>query len=302
VASVGMRIGVVGLGRMGRPIAVRLLDAGHEVTVFNRTPGRADDLVARGATLADSLPAVWQSADACITMLADDEALLAVTAGGGGLLPAAPAGRALIDMSTVSVTASGRVAEAAASAGVAYLRAPVSGNPAVVEAGNLTIMVSGDEDEFRRLEQTLADIGPHIFFVGRGEEARVLKLALNLMVAGTCELMAEAIALGEAAGLDRAAVLEVMGTSAIGSPFVKYKTANLVARDYTATFTVELMQKDLDLALGAGDGVGVRLPVTSAVRGLLAECIANGHGDLDLTALLLNLEQQVAVAKRPPKS
>jgi 3-hydroxyisobutyrate dehydrogenase len=297
-----MRIGVVGLGRMGRPIAVRLLDAGHEVSVFNRTPGRADELVTRGATLADSLPAVWRSVDACITMLADDEALLAVTAGDDGLLRAASAGQVLIDMSTVSVSASATVAGAAATAGVAYLRAPVSGNPSVVEAGNLTIMVSGDEDAFRRLEQTLADVGPNIFFVGHGDEARVLKLALNLMVAGTCELMAEAIALGEAAGLDRAAVLEVMGESAVGSPFVKYKTANLVARDYTATFTVELMQKDLDLALGAGDGVGVRLPVTSAVRGLLAECIANGQGDLDLTALLLNLERQVAVAKRPPKS
>jgi len=286
-----MRIAVVGLGRMGKPIAARLLDAGHEVTVFNRTPGRAEELAAKGATVAASAPEVWRTADACVTMVADDSALSSVAA---ELLTSAAAGKTLVDMSTVSPAVSAQVAGAARDAGVAYLRAPVSGNPGVVEAGNLTIMVSGDEGAFRALEATLRDIGPKVFYVGGGDEARVLKLALNLMVAGTCELMAEAIALGEASGLDRADVLEVMGESAVGSPFVKYKTAPLVARDYSATFTVALMQKDLDLALAAADGAGVPLPVTGTVRGLLADCVANGRGDLDLTALLLELEAAAA--------
>lgn len=286
---------------MGKPIAARLLDAGHEVTVFNRTPGRADELVERGATLAGSVQGVWESAEACITMVADDGALLAVTTGQEGLLPAARPGLMLIDMSTVSVEASATVANAATEAGVAYLRAPVSGNPSVVEAGNLTIVVSGDEEAFRKLEAMLRDVGPNVFYVGGADEARVLKLALNLMVAGTCELMAEAIALGEASGLDRAAMLEVMSESAVGSPFVRYKTPGLVARDYSATFTVEMMKKDLELALGAADGVSVSLPVTASVRGLLAECIADGDGDLDLTALLLRLERADATAAEPPK-
>src|ERR1043165_6720726 len=114
---------------MGKPIAARLLDAGHKVTVFNRTPGRADELVERGATLAGSVQAVWESAEACITMVADDGALLAVTTGREGLLPAARPGLTLIDMSTVSVAASATVANAATEADIAYLRAPVSGNP-----------------------------------------------------------------------------------------------------------------------------------------------------------------------------
>ncbi|MGE5273101.1 MAG: NAD(P)-dependent oxidoreductase [Verrucomicrobiota bacterium] len=296
-----MQIGVVGLGKMGLPIAGRLLDAGHEVTVWNRTAARADPLLERGAQLAASLSGVWATAEACVTMVADDEALRGVMLADDGLLAAAPDGATVVDMSTVSVGASADVARAAAAAGVGYLRAPVSGNPSVVEAGNLTIMVSGDRPAFERLEPTLRHIGPNLFYLGPAEEARVLKLALNLMVAGTCELMAEAIALGEASGLDRASVLDVMGQSAVGSPFVKYKTANLVARDYSATFTVDLMSKDLDLAIAAGGGVGVPLPLTVAVRDLLRECIESGQGGLDLTALLLRLEETAGVAPDPPK-
>jgi 3-hydroxyisobutyrate dehydrogenase-like beta-hydroxyacid dehydrogenase len=281
---------------MGEPIASRLLDAGHAVTVFNRTPGRADGLVERGATRAGSPRGVWESADACITMIVDDGALLAVMLADDGLLGEGPPGRVVIDMSTVSVDASRAVAEAAQAAGIGYLRAPVSGNPSVVEAGNLTIMVSGDGEAFERLQPALRDIGPHVFYFGAGEEARVMKLALNLMVAATAEMMAEALVLGESSGLERAAMLEVMGASAVGSPFVKYKTAALVSDDYTATFTSTMMHKDLSLALDAGRAVGVPLPVTDLVRGLLEDCIATGLGDADLMALLPRLAREAGRA------
>jgi 3-hydroxyisobutyrate dehydrogenase-like beta-hydroxyacid dehydrogenase len=294
-----MRIGVVGLGRMGEPIARRLLDSGHEVTVFNRTATRTDGLVERGAKRAGSPAEVWESADACITMIADDEALRGVMLGDDGLLREGPPGRVLIDMSTVSVEASRAVAGEAGAAGIAYLRAPVSGNPSVVVAGNLTIIVSGDHEAFELLEPALRDVGPNVFYLGAGEEARVMKLALNLMVAGTAELMAEALVLGEASGLDRATMLEVMGTSAVGSPFVKYKTAPLVADDYTATFTSAMMHKDLSLALEAGQAVAVPLPATVLVRRLLEECISTGMGELDLMALLPRLERE---ANRDPKT
>jgi 3-hydroxyisobutyrate dehydrogenase-like beta-hydroxyacid dehydrogenase len=287
-----MKIGVVGLGLMGKPIAKRLLDAGHEVTVFNRTASRADELVEEGAIRAGSPAEVWQSADACITMVASDEALRSVLLGEEGLLQGAPEDAVVVDMSTVSVEGSRELADAATAAGVALLRAPVSGNPSVVEAGNLTIIVSGDRAAFDRLGPTLLDVGPNVFYLGPGEEARVLKLALNLIIAGTAEVMAEAIALGEAHGLDRAAILDVMGQSAVGSPFVKYKTAGLLANDYQATFTAEMMHKDLKLALAAGDAVGVPLPVTTAMRGLLEDCLAKGLGDLDLMVLLPRLERE----------
>jgi 3-hydroxyisobutyrate dehydrogenase-like beta-hydroxyacid dehydrogenase len=287
-----LRIGIVGLGRMGDSIARRLLGAGHAVTVFNRTASRADALVELGAARAASPGEIWASADTCITMVADDAAFRAVMLGDSGLLHDGAPDRTVVDMSPVSVRASGDVAEAARAAGIAYLRAPVSGNPSVVEAGNLTIIISGDRKAFERLEPALRDVGPNNFYLGPGEEARVMKLALNLMIAATAEAMAEALVLGEASGLDRATMLEVMGTSAVGSPFVRYKTAGLMADDYTATFTAAMMHKDLNLALGAGEAVAVPLPVTVLVRGLLEECISTGMGDLDLMALLPRLARE----------
>jgi 3-hydroxyisobutyrate dehydrogenase-like beta-hydroxyacid dehydrogenase len=286
-----MRVGVVGLGLMGEPIARRLLQAGHEVTVWNRTHGRAGDLVEQGAREASDLNDVWETASVVITMVSDDKALRAVTLGDGGLLRTGGPGRTLIDMSTVSVDCSREAAGAAGKTGVAYLRAPVSGNPSVVEAGNLAIIVSGDREAFDAVSAPLADIGPHVFYVGEEDEARVLKLALNLMIAGTAQLMAEALVLGEANGLDRATILEVMGGSAIGSPFVKYKTDALVADNYTSTFPTQGMYKDLGLALDAGNAVGASLPVTALVRQFLQACISSGMADADFMALLPRLQR-----------
>jgi 3-hydroxyisobutyrate dehydrogenase-like beta-hydroxyacid dehydrogenase len=290
-----VRVGVIGLGLMGEPIARRLLAAGHEVTVFNRTRAKCERAQAEGARVAASPAEVWSSADACITMVANDDALRAVALGEDGLVSSSAPGRALIDMSTVSVEISRELAARAAEAGVSYLRAPVTGNPSVVEAGNLGIMVSGSERAFRDFEPLLHDIGASVFYLGPGEEARVMKLTLNLMVAGTTELLAEALVLGEVSGLERAAMLEVMGGSAVGSPFVKYKTANLVADDYTTTFTVALMDKDLQLALDIADAAGVPLPVTALVQQLYRACISSGLGELDLTALVPRLRRDAGL-------
>jgi 3-hydroxyisobutyrate dehydrogenase-like beta-hydroxyacid dehydrogenase len=289
-----MDVGVVGLGKMGEAIARRLLAAGHSLTVWNRTPARAEALAAEGARVADRPADVWERAGTVVTMILDDQALRDVTAGDGGLLAGGAAGgdRVLVEMSTVSVAASREVAAAAVRAGVGYLRAPVSGNPSVVAAGNLGIMVSGDEEVFRRTEPLLREIGPNVFHVGSAEEARVLKLALNLMIAGTAELIAEALVLGEAGGLDRAAMLEVMGASAMGSPFVKYKTPALVARDYSATFTSAAMFKDLALVLDAGHEAGVPLPVAATVQQLVQGCLSSGMAEDDLMALLPRLERE----------
>jgi 3-hydroxyisobutyrate dehydrogenase-like beta-hydroxyacid dehydrogenase len=216
-----------------------------------------------------------------------------VTLGEGGLLAGSPGESAiLVDMSTVSVEASRRVAEAAEARGVAYLRAPVTGNPSVVQAGRLGIMVSGDASAFARVEELLRAIGPNVFYLGPGEESRVMKLALQVLIAGTAQLMAEAIVLGEANGLDRARVLEVMGESAVGSPFVKYKTAAVVAGDYSTTFSSAMMYKDLALVLDCGNAAGVPLPVTACVQQLVRGCMSSGMADLDLMALLPRLERE----------
>ena len=288
-----MQVAVLGLGKMGEPIARRLLDAGHELCVWNRTADRASGLAAAGARVLSS-PARgvrgrrglrddgarrprrwWTSRTSCFVEPRE--------------------GAVLVDMSTVSPAASRQVADAAAAAGVAYLRAPVSGNPSVVEAGNLGIMVSGDEEVFARTEALLRDIGPNVFYVGPGEEARVLKLALNLMIAGNAQLIAEALVLGEANGLDRAKMLEVMGASAAGSPFVKYKSAALVQDDYTATFTGYAMWKDLAMALAAAHDASAPLPVTATIQQLVEGCIGSGWGELDLMALLPRLRREAGL-------
>jgi len=283
---------------MGEPIARRLLDAGHALAVWNRTAGRTEGLAAEGAEVLAAPGQAWDKAEVCVTMVLDDAALLEVTTGSDGLLVSGAGGRILIDMSTVSPEASRHVARAAEEVGIGYLRAPVSGNPSVVAAGNLGIMVSGDEAEFRRVEELLRDIGPNVFFIGPGEQSRVLKLALNLMIAGTAELICEALVLGEAHGLERATMLEVMGASAVGSPFVKYKTAGLVADDYAATFTAYAMWKDLSLALAAAHEVHAPLPVTAALQQLVEGCLGAGWGDLDLMTLLPPLRGEAGLDPR----
>jgi len=289
-------VALVGLGKMGVPIAERILAAGHTLTVYNRTPGKAGELVEQGATVAESPGSLLADHDVCITMVSDDGALEAVTTGEGGVLGQARPGSALVDMSTVSVAASSRVAAAAESAGVAFYRAPVSGNPGVVRAGNLTIVVSGPAEPYERIEPLLTAIGPNVFYVGEAEEARVVKLALQVLIAGTAQLMSEALLLGDAIGVDRARLLEVMGNSAVGSPFVKYKTAPLLADDYSATFTTSMMKKDIDLVLALADEAGIPLPVTAELAELLQETKDEGYADVDFMALLLRLRARAGLA------
>lgn len=293
-----MDVSVLGLGQMGSAIAERLIGAGHEVSVWNRSKGKADGLVAKGAFELEACHEAWARSDVCITMVADSQALADVAlAPDVGLAHAwRGSGKTLVDMSTVSAELSSDVAAAAATSGVQYLRAPVSGNPGVVRAGNLTIVASGEGGVFRSVESLLRDIGPHVFYAGEGEAARIIKLALNLVVAGTAELLAECIALAEAHDVQRDKLLEIVGASAVASPLVKYKIGPLLANDYTSTFSSRLMRKDLGLALDAGAAAGVALPVTGVVDQLLQACISTGLGELDFMALLIRLQREAGHA------
>jgi 3-hydroxyisobutyrate dehydrogenase-like beta-hydroxyacid dehydrogenase len=301
-----MRVAVLGLGRMGAPIAERLQQAGHELAVWNRSPAATDAFAGRGATRLEHPRDAWQHAELVITMLADDNAVKAVALGPGGLLEAGPGAEApragspgtLVDMSTISATTSAEIAAAADRHGVSYLRAPVSGNPSVVVAGNLGIIVSGPAAEFERLSPVLRDIGPNLFHVGSAEQARIVKLALNLMIGGTTQLLAEALVLTEQHGLERETMLEVISGSAIGSPYVKYKQGTLLSGDYSSTFTAALLHKDLELALSAGHAASVPLPVTALVQQLVEDCIAKGMGDLDLAVLVPRLERAATEARQ----
>jgi 3-hydroxyisobutyrate dehydrogenase len=271
---------------MGTAMAERVLDAGFPLVVYNRTPAKADSLVARGAEVASTAADLAGQVEIVFTSLADDEALEAVA---GELIAAARAGTVFVDTSTVSPDVSARVAALAEAASVDYLRAPVSGNPTVVRAGSLSFMVSGSPETLERVEPVIKAIGPTIHYVGEGEQARVVKLAINLMIAGLAELMSEALVLGEASGVSRADLLEVMGSSAAGAPFVKYKTEPLLRDDYSATFTVALLEKDIDLMLDAATQAGVNLPMAREMKTLVHSAVEAGYADDDLMALFLYL-------------
>ncbi len=279
-------MGLIGLGNMGTAVAERLLEAGFPLVVYNRTRQKAEPLEAGGADVAATAAELAGGVDVVLTSLADDEAFEAVAR---EVLRAARRDTVLVDMSTVSPAVSGRVAALADDASVEYLRAPVSGNPTVVRAGNLSFIVSGARETLDRVEPVLHAIGPTIHYVGDGEQARIVKLAINLMIAGLAEVMSEALVLGEAAGVSREALLEVMGTSAAGAPFVKYKTEPLLRDDFSATFTTALMEKDIDLILDAADGSGVELPLARELKGLLRAACEAGYADDDFIALFLYL-------------
>jgi 3-hydroxyisobutyrate dehydrogenase-like beta-hydroxyacid dehydrogenase len=271
---------------MGSAFAERLLDAGYDLLLYNRSRERTEALAARGAAVAEEAADLAAAVDIVLTSLSDDHAFESVAA---TVVAAARPGTVLVDLSTVSPDASARIAALAERASVLYLRAPVSGNPSVVRAGNLAFIVSGSPAAVERAEPVLRAIGPTIHAVGEAEEARVVKLAINLVIAGLAQLMSEALVLGEASGVSRAALLESMGNSAAGAPFVKYKTEPLLRDDYSATFTTNLMEKDIDLVLEAAEAGGVRLPLAGEIKGLLRSAIEAGYGDDDFMALFLHL-------------
>ena len=279
-------MGLIGLGNMGAAVAERVLAAGYPLLVYNRTPEKAHAVAEGGASVAASAAQLASQVDVVLTSLADDEAFEAVAR---EVVGAARPGTALVDLSTVSPAVSARIAAKAEAASVAYLRAPVSGNPTVVRAGNLSFIVSGPLKTLERVEPVILAIGPTVHHVGDGEQARIVKLAINLMIAGLAQLMSEALVLGEAAGVGRADLLEVMGSSAAGAPFVRYKTDPLLRDDFSATFTTALMEKDIDLVLDAAENVSVELPMAKQMKTLLRGASEAGYADDDLMALFLHL-------------
>jgi 3-hydroxyisobutyrate dehydrogenase-like beta-hydroxyacid dehydrogenase len=281
-----LTVGLIGLGNMGTAFAERLLDGGYDLLVYNRTASKADPLAARGAAVAGTAAELAERVDVVLTSLPNDGALESVAE---EVLGAMQAGSVLVDLSTVSPAASARVATLAEEASVDYLRAPVSGNPTVVRAGNLSFIVSGPRETLERVEPIIKTIGPTVHHVGDGEQARIVKLALNLMIAGLAQLMSEALVLAEASDVSRKDLLETMASSAVGAPFVQYKTEPLLRDDFSPTFTTALMEKDIDLILAAAKQAGVELPVAQEMKGLLRATAEAGYADDDFMALFLRL-------------
>ena len=282
----GRRLGWVGTGRMGYALVSRLLDAGCDVAVYNRTRSKAEPLGELGATIADS-PADLAARDIVFTMVAGPADFKEVLLGDGGLLSQTGAAPPIVvDSTTVSPDASAEVREQAARRGTALLAAPVSGNPRVVEAGLLTFVVSGPEDAYRQALPYIEQLGAGVTYVGEGERARLVKICHNLMLGVVAQSLAEITVLAEKGGVSRAAFLEFLNNSVMGSLFTRYKTPAYVNLDFTPTFTPTLLFKDFDLGFEAAKELGVPMPVAAAAAQVVQALMGHGYRDTDFAALL----------------
>jgi 3-hydroxyisobutyrate dehydrogenase len=276
----------LGVGRMGEAMAERLLDAGVEVRAWNRTPDKLTALLGRGASRL-AAPAL-SDADVAFSMVLDDAALDALWQGENGILAAERPPEVWVECSTVSPQASQRAAAAAAERGVAFVCAPVSGNPSVVRGGNLIFAASGPPKAIETVRPLLDRIGRGTHVVGQAHEARVVKLCVNMVLAVLTEALAEALVLGESHGVRRSALMEVINDSAIGSPFTRYKTDALVTLDLAPAFTPEGQRKDLRLALALGAEHEVPMPIMSATEVAFSRLVASGLGEgRDFASLIL---------------
>jgi 3-hydroxyisobutyrate dehydrogenase-like beta-hydroxyacid dehydrogenase len=286
MSTLGSLIGWIGTGRMGHAMAGRLLAAGEDVAVWNRTRSKAADLADLGGTVVDTI-AELAARDVVFTMVAADDDLLEVTLGPGGLLTQDSAPRYLVDSSTVSAETSDRVRQAAAARGTTLLAAPVSGNAKVVRAGRLAIAVSGPRDAFDEVEPLLALIGESVTYVGEQDLARLVKLAHNIFLGVVTQSLAEITVMTQQGGVSRAAFLEFMNKSVMGSTFSRYKAPALVNLDFEATFTTILLRKDFDLGLAAARELQVPLPVAAATHQAVQQAVGRGHGEVDFAALIV---------------
>jgi 3-hydroxyisobutyrate dehydrogenase len=285
-------IGWIGLGNMGLPMSGNLLKAGNTLTVWNRTKAKADSLLAAGAVWADTPKAVAEASDFIFTMVADGPSLHAATRGADGAVAGLASGKILIDMSTVSVEESVKVNAAVTAAGAKFLRAPVTGSTALAQAGTLGILASGDKASYDKTLPLFEILGGNQFYLGSGDEARVMKLSLNLMIATTMQMEAEAVVLAEKAGLDVKQVVEIIAGSAAGSPLTGYKKVPIGTGNYAPAFSVRLMIKDLRLAENVGQRYGVKLESTALTKSRLELAESKGYGDLDFSVLTKLLEEE----------
>ncbi|WP_458096108.1 NAD(P)-dependent oxidoreductase [Roseomonas sp. WA12] len=277
----GWEIGWIGVGRMGTPLCRRLLDAGATLSVTDTDPARIAPLAEAGARPNATAAAMAEGADILLSMVPNDAALLAVTLGPGGVAEAIRPGQVFIDLSTVSPATSARVAEALAARGADYLRCPVSGSTATAAAGTLTIFASGPDAALDRCAPLLGVLGKETLRCGAAEEARAVKLMVNMVVALTPAVIGEALAFGTRLGLDWEGMIDALSHSVVASPLLAYKAEMLKARDWTPAADVDLVAKDLDLALAVGQREGAPMPLSALARQFAAAYQASGEGGLD---------------------
>ncbi|MDQ1536126.1 MAG: hypothetical protein QOE58_519 [Actinomycetota bacterium] len=287
-------LGFVGLGAMGAPIASRLLSQGHTVYGTNRTRSKAVPVIEKGLRWCDSPRELADAADVVFSMVTDDAALEALTAGPDGILAGLAAGKVYVDMSTVGPQFSRGLAERVGSRGASMLAAPVSGSVPAAQAGALAIMVGGDGETFKRVEPILRGLGSTVTFVGDIDQALLLKLAINISLAVQMLAFSEGVLLAERGGIDPDLAVEVLTHSAIGSPMLQARAPMLLEQPEQAWFDVKMMRKDLGLTLTTARELEVPLPSTAVADELFSTAATLGYEHRDIAVLFRVLSEMTA--------
>jgi 2-hydroxy-3-oxopropionate reductase len=289
---VAEKVGFIGLGIMGRPMAKNLMEAGYELVVHNRSPEKAEELAKEGnATAAGSPREVAEACDVVITMLPDSPDVEAVVAGEDGVLEGIRDGALLVDMSTISPVVTEELLEKIRERGASMLDAPVSGGDVGAIEGALSIMVGGSEEDFERARPLFDVMGKAATHVGPTGAGQVVKACNQIVVALTIEAVSEALVLGSRGGVAPEKLIEALSGGLAGSAVMEAKKEKFFSHDFEPGFRIELHHKDLGIALAAGREYGVALPVTAIVDQMLEASMAKGRGDRDHSALLTLLEE-----------
>lgn len=284
------RIGFIGIGLMGQHMANHLLKAGHPLTLWNRTADKAEELLAAGASWADSPKAVAEGSDVVITMVTDSAASEAVICGDNGVLEGAHEGLRIIDMGSIAPEMSRSIAERAKAKGIAMLDAPVTGNPKVAAAGKLGIMVGGPKDTFEACRPIFEKMGIVIVHAGENGMGTTLKLINNLILGVAVEAVAEAMVLAMKAGIDPKKVVEITSVGGARTGAMETRGPRMIQRNFAPGFSTSNMYKDLSSAMKLADECGVTLPTASISLEILRSAKTHGMGDLDSCSVLQVLE------------
>jgi 2-hydroxy-3-oxopropionate reductase len=285
------KVGFIGLGIMGKPMAKNLIEAGYDVVVYNRTREKAEDLASEGATVADSPKGVAEQSDIIITMLPDSPQVKEVLAGEDGVLEGVREGALIVDMSTISPVVTEELSQKAQEKGASMLDAPVSGGDVGAIEGTLAIMVGGSEEDFERAKPLFEVMGKTVTHVGPSGTGQVVKAANQIVVALTIEAVSEALVLGSKGGVAPEKILDVLGGGLAGNKVMELKREKMLEHSFDPGFRIELHHKDLGIALAAGREYGVTLPVTAIVDQMLETLKMRGKGDRDHSAILTLIEE-----------
>ena len=289
-----VRIGFIGLGIMGRAMALNLVKAGFQVAVYNRTRQRTAEFADLGCEVAPTPRALAKMSDTVITMVADNAAMDAVTEGPEGVLGALSGGCSLLSMSTLSPAYTAALAKKCWKAGVGFLDCPVSGSKGAAESGKLVLLAAGEEAVIKRLSPVLKALGSAVVHAGPAPAGTALKLCVNLVVAQLTTALAEAAALAEAQGIAPALVFEALEKNpAMNCGYFALKKDNILKKEFPPAFPLKHMLKDARFMLEAAGSRNLKLPVTAAVETLLAKSYNSGYGDKDLSVVLSNLTESL---------